>query len=141
MANIVVKIDFYQWETMPKKLKDLAIEGGFNGEKAGLIAVKTIITDEEQRRRNVGEMTLEEALEQITHNSTPLFWHIDYTDDSVLFCRGVIESRNLGCIIGELRVATIPLDKILIIEKVESQESGSYLVRERLYYRGVAGVR
>ena len=42
--DIVVKVDFFTWETMPESLKEIALKQGFVPPKENeIIAVKTII--------------------------------------------------------------------------------------------------
>ena len=47
--DIVVKIDFFTWETMPERLKEIAKKQGFiPPNEDEIIAVKTIMTKEER---------------------------------------------------------------------------------------------
>lgn len=44
-GNIVVKIDFFTWETMPENLKEIALKQGFvPPQENEIIAVKTVKT-------------------------------------------------------------------------------------------------
>ena len=46
--DIVVKIDFFTWETMPEPLKEIALKQGFIPPKENeIIAVKTLMTKQE----------------------------------------------------------------------------------------------
>jgi hypothetical protein len=46
--DIVVKIDFFTWETMPEPLKEIALKQGFVPPKDNeIIAVKTLMTKQE----------------------------------------------------------------------------------------------
>lgn len=46
--DIVVKIDFFTWETMPEPLKEIALKQGFVPPKENeIIAVKTIMNRQE----------------------------------------------------------------------------------------------
>jgi hypothetical protein len=48
--DVVVKIDFFTWETMPEPLKEIALKQEFvPPEKDMIIAVKTIMTREVRR--------------------------------------------------------------------------------------------
>lgn len=47
--SMVVKIDFFTWETMPENLKEIALKQGFIPPKEDeIIVVKTIMTKEER---------------------------------------------------------------------------------------------
>ena len=47
--DMVVKIDFFTWETMPERLKEIALKQGFIPPKEDeIIVVKTIMTKEER---------------------------------------------------------------------------------------------
>ena len=47
-GNIVVKVDFFTWETMPENLKEIALKQGFVPPKENeIIAVKTLMTKQE----------------------------------------------------------------------------------------------
>ena len=46
--DIVVKVDFFTWETMPEPLKEIALKQGFVPPKENeIIAVKTLMTKQE----------------------------------------------------------------------------------------------
>ena len=51
--DIVIKVDFFVWATMPEPLKEIALKQGFTPpEENEIIVVKTIMTKEERGEHN-----------------------------------------------------------------------------------------
>jgi hypothetical protein len=85
-GDIVVKIDFFTWETMPEKLKEIALKQGFlPPEEDEIIAVKTIMTKEEREAASKLESEKEELICECGHVIHEHHYDFKSIDSNVLF--------------------------------------------------------